>query len=157
MTNEIRKRRCFSPEEVLELLRLELGMVADGAYEPSVRTPRTTPALLLDSPVCLNFGKGPDDTLEPCDGCWLMDFVPRERQNRLFPCYHIPLNEKGETLASLEATGDRDRLKQALLGWLRDTIAKVGTEMRAGSRGPRKMGDGVERPGSLDKTAWRLS
>ena len=78
-----------SREEVLEMLKLEIGMVADGGYGSSVRTPRVEPQHFRDSVVCLNFGE--KEKPEPCDRCWLMDFVPPEHQKRELPCHHIQI------------------------------------------------------------------
>jgi hypothetical protein len=65
---------------------------------------------------------------EPCDDCLLMAFVPPGQQDRENPCHYIPLNEKGETVASLEATGDRDKLEETLLSWLEKAISKAEKE-----------------------------
>jgi hypothetical protein len=117
-----------SRKEVLEMLKLEMGMVRDGGYAPSVRTPRATPTIFRDSVVCLNFGKTEDETWEACERCWLVQFVPRQHRNRLLACHFIPLNEQGETLASLEAAGDRERTEQVLHGWLRARLAEAEKE-----------------------------
>jgi len=38
------------------------------------------------------------------------------------PCRHIPFNEKGETIDSLEKTGDREKVEAALKSWLVNKI-----------------------------------
>lgn len=123
-----------SRKELLEMLKLEMGMVADGGYGASVRTPRREPAYFRDSVVCLNFGKKEDETWEACDRCWLLQFVPSEHRQRILPCHYIPLNQKGETLVSLETAGDRERREQVLHGWLRATIERLEREVEGNSR-----------------------
>ncbi len=118
-----------SREEVLEMLKLELSIVADGGYGSSVRPPRVIPRHFRDSDVCLNFEKKEDP--EPCDRCWLMNFVPPEHQKRELPCHHIPLNELGETVASLEVSGQRDCVEKAILEWLHAAIGKLEWERGA--------------------------
>ncbi|MDD5543557.1 MAG: hypothetical protein PHX83_10330 [Acidobacteriia bacterium] len=109
--------------EVVEKLKLELNILKDGGYGRSVRTPRAEPVYLRDSVTCLNFGRHEDR--EPCDRCFLMEFVPQEYAHRELPCHHIRLNDTGETLASLEARGDKDHLEAALGQWLKNTILEL--------------------------------
>jgi hypothetical protein len=52
-----------------------------------------------------------------------MSFVPNEHRHDTLPCHHIPLNEKGETIASLAT--DRDKVEPVLRGWLVKTIEKL--------------------------------
>jgi hypothetical protein len=52
-----------------------------------------------------------------------MGFVPLDRRHETLPCHHIPLNEKGETIASL--ANHRDRVEPALRIWLLKTIENL--------------------------------
>jgi hypothetical protein len=47
-----------------------------------------------------------------------MGLVPTEQRHLAVPCRHIPLNEKGETIDSLEKAGDREKVEVALKSWL---------------------------------------
>ena len=117
----------FRRLEIVEKLKLELSILQDGGYGRSVRTPQVEPLYLRDSVTCLNFGREERER-EPCYHCFLMDFVPAERAGRELPCHHIPLNEAGETVASLQESGNKDRLEQALKEWLTTTIGRLETE-----------------------------
>ena len=112
----------FDKRDVIEKLKLEAGILRDGGYNPSVRDPHTQPRIFRDSVTCLNVGL--EVKKEPCDNCLLMLFVPPERRKLETPCHHIPLNEKGDTVASLEASGDRDKLEKTLLEWLETTVSR---------------------------------
>ena len=111
----------FDKREVLEKLKLEAGILRDGGYNPSVKEPHALPRIFRDTVTCLNVGL--EVKKEPCENCLLMLFVPEERRNMENPCHHIPLNQKGDTVVSLEAAGNRDRLQEVLLDWLEKTIA----------------------------------
>ena len=114
-----------SREDLLEKLKLEHTVAVSGGYGAPAGSPRESLTPFRDSVSCLNFGRKEGEPLEPCDRCWLMNFVPHEQQSQPFPCHHILLNEKGETVASLGATGDHDRLQEALVGWLHRNIVKL--------------------------------
>ena len=126
MENVISNKR-LPLEDLLAKLKMEEAIVAKGGYGPSVRTPQVRLQAFRDSISCLNFAS---ESLEPCDQCWLMDFVPGDHHQNTLPCHHIALNESGETVASLTPTGDPGRLQQALLTWLRSNIAKVEQELK---------------------------
>lgn len=112
--------------ELLEALKLELGMVTQGGYGSPAGQPWREPAFLVESPVCLNFGKGPDDTLEPCDRCPLMAFVPPEHRRGALPCYWIPLTESGMSLAPLHFAGaTRETQLELLERWLRSKLREL--------------------------------
>lgn len=121
MENAIPNNERHSREELLVMLKLEEAVVAAVGYV------RKQP--FRDSLTCLDFGR---ESLEPCDQCWLMDFVPPEYHQNALPCHQISLNQNGETVASLVAAGDRERLKQAILAWLRGAIAKLEQELKPG-------------------------
>lgn len=58
--------------------------------------------------------------------------MPRERHGEEEPCHHIPLNEKGETIASL--AGHPEKIEKVLLDWLRATFDRLERE-EAASKG----------------------
>jgi hypothetical protein len=65
-----------------------------------------------------------------------MDFVPSEKRSEAIPCHHIPLNENGDTIASLEGRDEDFKVQEAMKDWLHRTIhqlqaagAKVETEV----------------------------
>ena len=114
----------FDSKEMMGRLKLELAMLEKGGYYPSVREPRQEPRIFRDSITCLNVGL--EEKQEPCSSCFLIQFVPPEHGQKEEPCHYIPLNQAGETVASLQ--GDRDRLQAALLGWLHTTLARLEAE-----------------------------
>ena len=73
-----------------------------------------------DSPSC---PKEKYCACNPEGDCVLLNFVPQESRHETLPCHHIPLNEKGETIATLER--DRDKVEPALRNWLVRTIEKL--------------------------------
>jgi len=79
---------------------------------------------------CPNLGL--EEKRTPCAHCWLMEFVPLQFRNSNDPCRFIPLNERGDSIDSLEAAGQREKVAAALLGWLRATIARLEAEVAAG-------------------------
>lgn len=58
-----------------------------------------------------------------------MDFVPSEYRDKEVPCRNIPLNERGETVNSLDQRGDREETERRLLDWLNTTIAHLEQEL----------------------------
>src|SRR5215471_11512056 len=59
---------------------------------------------------------------DPQSSCTLMSFVPLEQRHQTLPCHHIPLNDAGETVASLEKSGNREKIEAALRAWLVKSI-----------------------------------
>jgi hypothetical protein len=131
-------------EAVLNALKLELKFCEQGGYVPSVpgRLParasendpismcgrtrewRKEHSVFQDSPSCLNYGLPGRE--HRCSECWLIDFVPAERRGEAVPCHHIPLNERGDTVATLGGLGNAPDMREALLYWLRRTIQQLG-------------------------------
>jgi hypothetical protein len=109
-------------EELLDRLRFELGFIELGGYESSAHELRKELSIFLDSPSCLNYGSSARE--HPCLECWLIQFVPPDKQCEAVPCHHIPLNERGETMAEL-AAGGRYRAQEALRRWLRAMIKNL--------------------------------
>ena len=128
-------------EALLNALKLELKFCELGGYKPSVpgrlparasendsmflfegrkREMRKERSVFQDSPSCLNYGLPVGE--HPCSECWLIDFVPAEKRGAAVPCHHIPLNERGDTVATLGGPGDAPDVQEAVLDWLRRTI-----------------------------------
>ncbi len=110
----------------LEVLRFELYLLEQGAYR-SATTGRGKPlSYFHDSPTCLNFAE--TGNRRPCCQCLLAEFIPGEFQNETAACQTIPLDEHGNTIASLERGYNRAAVEHAVSGWLRKTVA--GLERR---------------------------
>lgn len=116
---------AFDRREMIEKLKLEISMIRGGRYNPSVHEPRVEPRVFRESITCLNVGLPDNEKREPCERCFLISFVPPEHRGRTDPCHYIPLNEQGDTVDALAASGDKDRLAAALLGWLERTVAEL--------------------------------
>lgn len=107
-------------QEIVDALKFELTFLDRGGYERSVREPRKALSIFEDSPSCPNYAS-PTKT-HPCAECFLIDFVPTEKRAEAVPCHHIPLNDRGDTVHSLEVSGGDFEVQNAMRGWLRKTI-----------------------------------
>ena len=114
--------------DVLEILKEELSFVEKGGYGRSVRTPWLEKSIFQDSLSCLNYGY--PYRAHPCNECHLLDFVGPEHQYEVVPCHHIPLDEVGETIETLEDTEDQAKLERKVRDWLRFRIREI-EEQRA--------------------------
>ena len=132
-------------QALLNALKLELEFCEQGGYKPLVgryparasendpisvflfeeckREMRKERSVFQDSPSCLNYGLPVRE--HPCSECWLIDFVPAEKRGEAVACHHIPLNERGETVATLGGPGDAPDVQEAVLDWLRRTIQQL--------------------------------
>ncbi len=133
-------------EVLLNALKLELKFCELGGYKPPVpgrlparasendpipmvRTHESAPespkerSIFRDSPSCLNYGLPVKE--RPCSECWLIDFVPAAKRGEAVPCHYIPLNERGDTVASLGEPGDAPAVQEAVLDWLRRSIQQL--------------------------------
>ena len=118
----------FDKKEMLEQLKFEILMIEKGGYEPSVRDAHHAPEIFRDSISCLNVGL--EEKEHPCSSCFLSEFAPPEvRTSNDDICHKIPLNEKGDTIESLEAEDDPPKLKATLLSWLKKTVARLEEEV----------------------------
>jgi len=121
-------------KDIIDQLKLERDILKDGGYGRSVRSPWKPTRLFRDSVTCLNF----DEMVkrQPCNQCLLWEWVPENHQKEDLPCHYIPLNDQGDSIASLEDGGDREETEKALLGWLDSVLehleAKLAQEQRAG-------------------------
>ncbi|HUA00972.1 MAG TPA: hypothetical protein VMB02_11630 [Candidatus Aquilonibacter sp.] len=125
---------------LLNALKLELQFCERGGYRTMVEKPhesshradaassrvetarasRKERSLFQDSPWCLNYRLPIRE--HPCSACWLIHFVPQEKRAETVPCHHIPLNERGDTAASLSGPAEAAEAQQAVRGWL---LAKI--------------------------------
>jgi hypothetical protein len=96
-----------------------------------VRTPWKATSLFQDSLTCLNYGEA--EKAHPCEECPLYALVPEFSRNEKIPCHHIPLNGRGDTLASLDRRYNEPEMEEALMEWLRSMIARLEKE-RVASR-----------------------
>ena len=53
---------------------------------------------------------------------YLIDFVPSDKYNAELPCHSIPLNAAGDTVESLERSGNQAKLESVLKEWMRAEI-----------------------------------
>jgi len=113
---------------LLEVLKFELRFLHRGGYGCLPRPCWRAPFIFKDSPICVNYGSGDDRV--PCSECWLMQFVPAERQSEQSPCRHVVLDSAGQTLHSLYAygSGSQQEVEAALETWLKDRIHHLEQE-----------------------------
>ncbi len=118
--------------DILEVLKFELSFLEQGGYGRSVRTPWKPTSIFQDSISCLNFGD-PQRT-HPCSECLLMDFVPPEERGTEVPCHHIPLNQTGETVDSVNRYDNQQELEEKVREWLKAMIARLEERRSAAAR-----------------------
>jgi hypothetical protein len=109
--------------ETLDALKFELGFLELGGYSRSVREPRKEIAIFRESPSCPN--NGSEERAVPCAECFLMRFVAPGKEGESIPCHHIPLNERGDTVDSISASGEDFEVQEAMRKWLRKKIAEL--------------------------------
>lgn len=114
---------------LLEVLRFELNFLEQGGYGRSVRTPWKPTHIFQDSLSCLNFNDS--SRPHPCDECLLYDLVPPEKRTQPVPCHHIPLNQAGQTVATLDVGYNHEEVEEELVTWLRTTIARLERDRTA--------------------------
>lgn len=115
--------------QIIETLKKELEILEKGGYAPSSEEPHWMPRVFRDSVSCPNLGL--EFKVEPCSHCYLMQFVPPQYHQKENPCHYLPLNEKGDTVASLTQTGNYEPLYNALHSWLKSTLAQLESETPA--------------------------
>lgn len=114
--------------QMIEALKLEIQVIEKGGYNPSVRQPHTQPRTFRDSVTCLNLGL--EEKQEPCTSCFLSEFVPPDqRAGSGDLCHKIPLNDRGDTVETLERQGDADKVQAVVLDWLKRTVARLEAEI----------------------------
>jgi hypothetical protein len=114
-------------KQIIDQLKLERDILRNGGYGRSVRTPWKPTKLFRDSVSCLNF----DEAIKrhPCNECFLWEWVPENHRDEDLPCHFIPLNERGDSIASLEDAEDREEAEKALLGWLDSVLAHLEAKL----------------------------
>ena len=110
---------------LIRLLEAELDFLESGGYAPRAGRPSGDPPMFYHSISCINHWLVPDHEKECHDDCVLMKVVPEQKKSEAFPCHHIPLDPKGETVKSLEEKGNQAQLEEAVKSWLRTTIQQL--------------------------------
>ena len=123
-------------KQIIDQLRLQRDILKNGGYGRSVRTPWKPTELFRDSVTCLNFDEAVKQ--HPCGQCVLWEWVPEEHRNEEIPCHFIPLNDRGETIESLEEADNREDAEQALLRWLDSMLEHLEAKQR--QSGDREIG-----------------
>jgi ABC-type Fe3+-hydroxamate transport system substrate-binding protein len=59
----------------------------------------------------------------------LWEWVPEKHRDEDIPCHFIPLNERGESITSLEDAKDREEAEKALLQWLNSAIEQLEAKL----------------------------
>jgi hypothetical protein len=118
--------------ELLKVLRAELAFLEQGGYRGGPRYPWRPNFVFEDSPTCINF-KNQSKPL-PCSDCRLIPFVPENRHSARFPCRHIPLTAKGETVSAFYEWGTEEELETALRSWLTAKIKSLEAETKSESQ-----------------------
>jgi hypothetical protein len=116
--------------DVLEVLKAELEFIEQGGYGRPVKTPWKPTSAFQDSLSCINYGY--PSRAHPCSECHLLDFVPPDGQAASVPCHHIPLNEAGESVETLEAEDNQQKLEESLRIWLSARINQLEAERASG-------------------------
>ncbi len=114
--------------DLIRLLEGELDFIEGGGYGRKAGDPGPDPPMFYHSIVCINHWLVPGHEHECHEDCILMDAVPEKFKSEGLPCHFIPLNAAGDTVKSLGATGDRERLEEAVKTWLKETIARLRAE-----------------------------
>lgn len=113
-------------ESTLSTLKKELEFLNQGGYRKAIGSRQPLfcmessvhwrkPSFFEDSPSC------PKERYCPCNpegDCVLLGFVPAGQRHKAVPCRHIPLNETGETIHSLEQASTHDEIEETLRNWL---------------------------------------
>ena len=111
--------------DLIRLLEVELDFLEAGGYASPAGEPAKEPRIFDRTLVCINHWFVPGHHDECHDNCALLQAVPKEHRTAGLPCHFIPLNAAGDTVASLEAQGDREKLQAEVAGWLRRTITRL--------------------------------
>jgi hypothetical protein len=114
---------------LVAILKSELAFLDQGGYRRGPRYPWRPNFVFEDSPTCINYADKQER--QPCNECPLIDFVPHARRETRFPCRHIHLTDRGETVNSFYEWGTEEELEGALRGWLVRTIQELEGEEEA--------------------------
>jgi hypothetical protein len=111
-------------QKLAAILRSELTFLEQGGYRRGPRYPWRPNFIFEDSPTCINFHRG-DAPQRPCGECPLIDLVPPECRDKRFPCRHIDLTDRGDTVNSFYEYGTEEELERAVGDWLRHKIQQL--------------------------------
>jgi hypothetical protein len=111
--------------DMIRLLEAELELIEGGGYGLPAGQPSAERPMFYHSLVCINHWQVPDHDSECHENCVLLDAVPEPHRTEKLPCHFIPLNQRGDTVQSLEASGDREVMQEKVKQWLRETIQKL--------------------------------
>lgn len=114
---------------VLQILQAELAFLERGGYRRVPRYPWRPNFVFEDSPTCINFADR--SRQRSCTECPLIKFVPEDRHATQFPCRHIPLTPRGETVNTFYEWGTEEELEAALREWLLETIKELESGKKA--------------------------
>ena len=112
--------------DILEVLKFELNFLEQGGYGRSVRTPSEPTSIFQDSLSCINFNSS--EEIHPCNECLLSDLVPADARTEKVPCHHIPLNQVGQTVHSMNRQNIQVELEESVKLWLRASIVRIEHE-----------------------------
>jgi hypothetical protein len=131
-------------KKLLAILKSELEFLEKGGYRKLSWHPQ---AIFEDSPTCLNYHDPVNR--HPCTECALMQFVPEEHRKDGVPCRQIPLDEKGETVASLYHWATQDEIEAHVRKWLEKNIHKLEAELEVAET------ESVQAKNPMDPRPWR--
>jgi len=118
-----------SRRKLTQILSAELAFLEGGGYRRQPRYPWRPNFVFEDSPTCINY-KGHQER-RPCHECPLIEFVPADRRETPFPCRHIRLTGRGDTVTSFYEWGTEEELETALSVWLTEVIKELESGERA--------------------------
>jgi len=110
--------------DLFEVLMLELEFLKGGGYRK--RSSWRPQFIFEDSPTYLNYGD--PECKRSCSECVLMSLVPAEFREGKTPCHYISLNERNDTIQSLQQWSTPEELEDAVSEWLMNTIQKLELE-----------------------------
>jgi hypothetical protein len=110
---------AWDKREVIGLLRMEIENIRKRGFAARFR----------DTVLCINAGKDPQSDV--CSQCLLLQFVPPEYHADPTPCFHIPLNERGDTVTTLSPIANRKELDEAIVGWMERAVVQLQKEVEA--------------------------
>ena len=117
-----------SKAHLIRLLEAELDLIEAGGYAPPAGRPGEERPIFDRSLVCINHWEVSGHEADCHDNCILLDAVPEAHRQERLPCHHIPLNDAGETVQSIESAEGRERAQEEVKRWLRTTIERLKRE-----------------------------
>lgn len=111
------------PRDLLDVLKAELRFIEEGGYSRNWQRPWIPASFFEDSPSCLGFGH--PERPPKCENCVLFELVPVLLRGETIPCHHIPLNEHGETVYTMERQNPPSEVEAAVRTWLSYKIYEI--------------------------------